>query len=322
MGATEGSGPAVSVVIVNYNGERYLPELLASLRGQTLSRHEALLVDNASADSSLALVRRDFPWVRALPRPENEGFSRAANRGAAEARAPWIFFLNPDIRLDPHCLEEALAMGESDPAVAAVACKLRLYDQPGKLNGVGGAMNYLGYTWDRGMFEEDRGQYDGSREVLFASAGAALYRREPFLAAGAFDEAFFMYHEDVDYCWRCWLLGHRVVTAPAAVAYHHFGASTRESRSMAWRELLGERHNMRALLKNYQWRNLLRAGWGLLRLPQQPRRKLLQLRNFAWNLRRLPDTLRRRRRLQRARVRSDRQLEHLIVQSERVPISL
>ena len=186
-------------------------------------------------------------------------------------------------------------MATGDESVAAVASKLLLYHQPTILNGVGGAMNRLGYTWDLGMFEEDEGQYDQSREVLFASAGAALFRRVTFLESGGFDEGFFMYHEDVDLCWRFWLLGFRVVTAPAAVAFHHFGASTQAHQGMTWRELLGERHNMRALLKNYEARNLRSALWGLLKRPQPPVRKWNQCRNFFWNLRRLPDTLKRRK---------------------------
>ncbi|HXK61550.1 MAG TPA: hypothetical protein PLP42_16815, partial [Acidobacteriota bacterium] len=96
----------------------------------------------------------------------------------------------------------------------------------------------------------------------------------------------------------------------------------REAKGLAWRELIGERNNIRALIKNYEMPNLRRALFHLLRLGQPGRRKLAQLRNFAWNLRRLPDTLSHRRRIQRQRVRSDAQIAHLIVQSPRVPIRL
>lgn len=183
-------------------------------------------------------------------------------------------------------------------------------------------MNYLGYTWDRGMFEEDQGQYDQSDEVLFASAGAALFRRPFFLEVGGFDQRFFMYHEDVDLCWRLWLLGSRVVTAPQAVVYHHFGASTRKTRGMRWRELMGERHNIRSLIKNYQRANLMRALCDLLLRPQPSGRKLQQAKNFLFNVAQLPDTLKQRHWIQSRRKRSDADLQHLIVQSKDVPISL
>ena len=315
-----GSPVAASVAVINYNGRSYLEELLGSLERQTRPPLETMLVDNASRDESLAYVERAFPWVRVLPQERNLGFSRAANLAAEAARGTWLVLLNTDLRLEPEWLAELVAAAESDPSIAAVSSKLRLYGQPRRLNGVGGRMNRLGYTWDRGMGEEDRGQYDQSREVLFACAGAALFHRSRFREAGGFDPRFFMYHEDVDLCWRLWLRGFRVVTAPRAVAYHHLSASTREDRGLLWREILGERHNLRSLLKNYEGANLVRALWDIMTLPQPPRRKWAQLGNLAWNLRRLPETLRLRRRIQRERRVTDGQLERLIVQSRHVPI--
>ena len=289
-------------------------------RRQSLERFETLLIDNASSDGSLPYLGERFPWVQLLPQSANLGFSRAANRGADRSSAPYLAFLNPDVKLDPSWLGELVAVAESDARVAAVASKMRFYDRPGILNGVGGSMNYLGYTWDRGMNESDRGQYDGVQEVLFASAGAALFRRDVFLEEGGFDEKFFMYHEDVDLCWRFWIRGLRVLTAPAALAYHHWAGSTRQAEGLMWREIIGERNNMRTLIKNYEWRNLARSLLDLWLLPQPWRRKWAQGRNFLWNLRHLPDTLRHRQRVQSQRRCSDASLKHLIVQSRHVPV--
>ncbi|HSR68945.1 MAG TPA: glycosyltransferase family 2 protein [Acidobacteriota bacterium] len=317
----QGEAPQVSIAVINYRGRDYLQELFDSLEAQTFRDFEVLFIDNASGDGSCQWVGRRFPRVKLLPQQENLGFAKAANLAARSSRAPFLALLNTDLKLEPDWLKEAVKTAEREEA-AAVASKMLLYSRPGVLNGVGGAMNRLGYTWDRGMYEEDEGQYDRVEEVLFASAGAALFRRRIFLQAGGFDERFFMYHEDVDLCWRLWILGHRVVTAPRAVVYHHFGGSTAKTRGMRWRELLGERNNMRTLLKNYQLGNACRAMWGVLTLPQPPRRKWGQLRNLLWNVLVLPDTLRLRRRVQKARQRSDRQLHGLIVQSRDVPLRL
>jgi GT2 family glycosyltransferase len=316
------TSPQATVVIINYNGRRFLDELLDSLQRQSLREFETLMIDNASSDDSAGYVRNNYPRVKVLAQDANLGFARAGNLGVQAAQAPFVAMLNTDIRLDPRWLEELLAVGRAGAETAAVASKLRLYHKPEVLNGVGGCMNYLGYTWDRGMFEEDKGQYDEPAEVLFASAGAALFRRSAYLQARGFDERFFMYHEDVDLCWRFWILGHRVRTAPQAIAYHHFGASTKQEKSLMWRELMGERNNIRALLKNYEPRNLRRALARLLLLKQPRKRKFGQVWNLAWNLRQLPDTLNQRRRIQRNRRRSDSELEHLIVQSPHVPVSL
>ncbi len=314
--------PAATVGIINYNGRQFLDELLLSLRHQTLQPFETLLIDNSSSDDSVAYVRNNYHWVRVIPQSDNLGFAKAGNLAFSSCDSEFVALLNTDLKLDPAWLESLLAPAVADTSVAAVASKLRLYSDPSRLNGVGGAMNYLGYTWDRGMFEADEGQLDQPEEVLFASAGAALFRRSTFLTVGGFDERFFMYHEDVDLCWRFWLLGSRVVTAPRALALHHFGGSTRQAKGLYWRELIGERNNIRALIKNYEAANVRRALLHLLRLRQPARRKLAQFRNFAWNLRYLPDTLGHRKRIQQQRVRTDAQIARLIVQSPNVPIRL
>ncbi len=310
----------VTLAIINYNGAEHLPALLGSLRRQSREPAETLLIDNASADDSLSLVAADFPWVRLLPQTINLGFARAANLAAARARTPLIVFLNTDLEADAGWLEALVRRSREDPQLAAVAPKMRLARQPHLLNGVGGCMNMLGYTWDRGMLEEDRGQYDQPADVLFAPAAASLFRRDIFLELGGFDERFFMYHEDVDFGWRCWLAGYRIVTEPEAVVYHHFGGSTRVHRGLMWREVLGERNNIRSLLKNYEARNALRMVMRLAALRQRWPRKLAQVRNLFWNLVFLPETLRLRRAVQHRRRRSDRELEALIFQSPHVPV--
>lgn len=314
--------PALTVVIVNYRGRQYLDELLGSLRSQSLRQFRTLVIDNDSRDGSVEHLNRVFRWVEVFPQKRNLGYARAGNLGLRLARSEQVVILNTDLKLHRDFLSELLGVAGTDPAIAAVASKMLLYQKPGFLNGVGGAMNYLGYTWDRGMFEQDRGQYDRSEEVLFACGGAALFRRSAFLDAGDFDERFFMYHEDVDLCWRLWLLGHRVVTAPQARIYHRFSASTRDNRGMDWRELIGERNNIRSLIKNYELPNLRRALRDLAELPQLPERKAAQQDNLRWNKRHLLSTLWHRFRIQWRRKRSDDQLRHLIDPRPQVPIRI
>ena len=322
LSTSQPSTPLVTVIVINYNGRPFLNELLETLRGQTFPSFETLLIDNDSADRSAAYVRERFPWVRVVPQPANLGFSQAANRGADLSTSRYLGFLNPDVKLEPSWLEELVAVAERHEQVAAVASKMRFYDRPEVLNGVGGAMNYLGYTWDRGMNERDRGQYDRVEEVAFASAGAALFRRDAFCEEGGFDEKFFMYHEDVDLCWRLWMQGLRVLTAPRALVYHHWAGSTLQAGGLAWRERIGERNSIRSLIKNYELANLTRALLELGLRPQPWRRKWAQGRNFLWNLAHLGDTLRRRKRIQSRRRRSDASLQHLVVQSSHVPIRI
>lgn len=311
-----------SIVIINYNGLSYLDELFSSIQKQTLKPREVLLVDNASSDKSVEFIKHSYPETRIIRFNKNLGFAAAANAGLRESSCEAAALVNTDIRLDECWLENLLSSMAADEKIAAVAAKIKLYDQPRLLNGVGGGMNRLGYTWDIGMFEEDTGQYDSPSEVIFAPASAALFRKSAVLGSGGFDESFFMYHEDVDLGWRLWLLGYRIVTCPKAVAHHHFGGSTKASRSMLWRELLGERNDMTSLLKNYEPLHALGALAEMISLKQKPSRKSGQLKNLLWNLIKLPSTLKKRRHIQKHRKLTDDEVTRLIVQSRHVPIRL
>ncbi|HEY3132494.1 MAG TPA: glycosyltransferase family 2 protein [Acidobacteriota bacterium] len=309
---------SISVVIVNYNGAADLPLCLGSLSRQTLRPSEILMIDNNSNDNSCEVARL-FSAVQVIRNSENLGFSRAVNLAAGRAKHPLLVILNTDVETNPSFLQEG-ARAMDDPSVAAAASKILFFDRRDVINGVGGGMNYLGYAWDRGLNEIDRGQYDSPEEVFFASGGACFIRRDVFLTLGGFDPRFFMYHEDVDFCWRARLLGYRIITCPGAVVYHKYGATTR--RELGWdrREILGERHSFRSLLKNYQLSNALRALRDILLLPLPWKRKIAQLQNFSVNILWLPDTVRQRRSVQAARKLSDEALKPFILQSHRVPV--
>ncbi len=166
----------------------------------------------------------------------------------------------------------------------------------GVLNGVGGGMNYLGFSYDVGMHEVDCGQRDRPREVLFPCGAACAIKRSAFEEAGGFDDQFFMYHEDVDLGWRLHLLGYSVQTAPQSVVYHRFGGTSRRAAGAFFRERLGLRHDLRSLIKNYQWATLVRVLPHflacLLKLTWATR-SCRFLHCLGWNLLHLPGTLKR-----------------------------
>ena len=314
--------PDAAVIVINFNGLRFLRELFTSIQAQTLEPKEVLLVDNASSDGSVDFIKENYPDTRIIRLPRNLGFAAAANAGLKASGCEASALVNTDIRLDKDWLLHLVTALASDEKTGAVAAKIMLYDNPRLLNGVGGGMNRLGYTWDIGMYEEDKGQYDTPAEVIFAPASAAMFRKSAVIGSGGFDESFFMYHEDVDLGWRMWLLGYRIITCPRAMALHHFGGSTRESRSMLWRELLGERNDMTSLLKNYELGNALRSLYDMVCLRQSPSRKAGQLKNLLWNMTKLPSILKKRRYIQQHRMLSDDEITRLIVQSRHVPIRL
>jgi GT2 family glycosyltransferase len=218
--------PKVTVVIVNWNGERFLDRCLSALLAQTVAPHEIILVDNASSDASLDVVRR-FPPVRLLAQKENLGFARGNNLAieAASAESDWIALLNPDAFVEPRWLETLLSAVSDYPAFDVFGSKLVNAADPIVLDGAGDAYHMSGLVWRIGHGAQASSFAEQVHEVFSPCAAAALYKRRALFAVGGFDEDFFCYVEDVDLGFRLRLAGYRCCHVPSSVA-HHVGSGT------------------------------------------------------------------------------------------------
>ena len=216
----------ISVIVVNWNGERFLERCLTALMAQTVKPHEVILVDNASTDGSLEIVRR-FPSVRLISCEQNTGFARGNNLAikTASAESQWIALLNPDAFAEPRWLEELLVAAKSNPGFDVFGSKLVNAADPIVLDGAGDIYHMSGLVWRmaHGMPSSDAAE--GAIEVFSACAAAALYRRSALRELGGFDEDYFCYVEDVDLGFRLKLAGRRCLYVPQSVA-HHVGSGT------------------------------------------------------------------------------------------------
>lgn len=219
----------LSVIIPNWNGMRLnlLPTCLKALRKQTFRDFETIVVDDCSTDGSPWFVGQVYPEVRlvALDAARNRGFAPAVNEGIRAARGDVIVLLNNDTEADPGWLEEIARALDENPRAGIVACKLRLFDQRDHIHSAGDFYRADGIPGNRGVWEEDRGQYDDARGVFGACGGAAAYRKAMLDEIGGFDEALGSYCEDVDLSWRARLAGYAVAYAPRAIVYHHVSAT-------------------------------------------------------------------------------------------------
>ncbi len=255
----------VSVAVLSWNGRQHLEECLPALRRQLPPGcdWEVLVLDNGSTDGTADWVRNHHPQVRLIASPVNLGFCAGNNRLAAEAEGDAIALLNNDTRPRPEWLGElveGLAGAKGD--VAAVSGRIVDWDGE-RLDFARGVLTFDGHAFQKDFgrpLTEVEVPAAGS-ELLFACGGNMIVRRESFLAAGGFDEAYFAYLEDVDLGWRLWAGGERVELAPGAVVHH---------RSMATSQLLGnenrgflfERNAFLTAYKNYDddfWRRLAPA---------------------------------------------------------------
>ncbi len=219
--------PLVSVIVVNWNGKKYLADCLQSIRAQTFSDYEVILVDNGSTDGSVEDVQQNFPgWVHVLANERNEGFSGGNNRGIKAAVGKYIVLLNNDAQADPRWVEELVKVAEENPQAGMLACKIYLQGGSKIIDNVGHLIYRDGLNRGRGRLELDRGQYEKMEEVFFPSGCAALYRREMLEEVGLFDEDFFAYGDDTDLGFKGRLAGWKCLYVPKAVVHHRYSQSS------------------------------------------------------------------------------------------------
>jgi len=265
--------PAITVIIVNYNGEPYLNDCLRSLSCQTFTDFEVIVVDNGSTDTSLAILSSSFPWVRVIPLERNEGFAKGNNMGIRASSSKYVATLNNDTIVDKDWLTYLYEVAETDEKTGMVASKILLGRDGFEIDSVGMLIYPDGMSRQRGRGEKDSGQYDRVDEVLFPSACAALYRRDMLRDIGLFDEDFFAYCEDADIGLRARIRGWRAVFSPKAVVYHLY--SQTGGRYSVFKAYHVERNRIWVLLKNFPlnyivtfpfytfWRYIIQA-YGLL----------------------------------------------------------
>ncbi len=250
--------PDITVVVVNYNGGDYLKGCIASLARQTHKNFETIIIDNNSADDSLARLTEKPARLTILKQTENLGFARANNIGAAMGKGAWLALLNPDAEAEPGWLDAMMRAVSEHPDHRMVASlQFNLHD-PSKLDGAGD--NYLayGYAW-RGGFGQAASSAPPAGECFGPCGAAALYPRALFLDAGGFDERYFCYHEDVDIAFRLRLLGERCQFVPNARIRHAGSAVT--GRTSRFSVFHGVRNGVWTYFKN------MPGGWLILTLP-------------------------------------------------------
>lgn len=316
--------PLISIVIVNWNGMRFLPECLGSIFRETAS-FEVVLVDNGSEDGSVEYVKRDFPKVTVIEESENLGFAKGNNIGIAEAKGKYILTLNNDTVLEKGFLEKLQMAAESaDETTGMWAVKILSFDKK-TIDSVGGLLIYRdGLAKGRGRLEKDTGQYDTPKEVFIPSACAGLYRKSMLDAIGSFDEDFFAYCEDTDLGLRARLAGYKTVNVPEAIVYHHYSGTTGRytprkaflvGRNQIWLAIKNLPCAMLPALPFYMaWRYVIQvygvvagkgAGGRFAEDFSKTRLALILLKSYSSALAGLPAVLKKRRAVQGIRKVSD-----------------
>lgn len=303
--------PKLSVIVVTYNSRRHLERCLPALQAVDVS-HEVVIVDNGSTDDTLTWVRSEFPDVRVIESGYNAGYAGGNNIGVAASSGEYVLIVNPDTTLLPGSAETMVAVCERSPEVVVTPKILR---PDGTINACGTTMHFSGITSCNGLGQSAEA-YSGTFSTLLVSGAAFALSRACWEDVGGFDEAFFMYMEDVDLSIRLWLKGYSIACAADAVVIHDY-----DLRMTARKFYYLERNRLMMLAKLYRPATLWRLWPGLViaelatlsyALRRGPRFLWSRLIGYGWLLRHTGRIHRARAKVRAGRVLSDQTLVALM----------
>lgn len=260
----------LAVVILNWNGKRFLERFLPTLLRTLPDYAEAVVCDNASDDDSVAFLKEHFPQVTLLMNERNEGFARGYNLALQRVEAKYYCLLNSDIEVTDGWIEPVIEQMDANEKIAAVQPKLLSFDRRDEFEYAGASGGYIdkyGYPFCRGRVfgnvEKDHGQYDTVTDIFWATGAAMFVRSDVYHLMEGLDGDFFAHMEEIDFCWRIKNLGYKIKVNPASVVYHIGGGTLPKNNS--YKTFLNFRNSLYLLIKN---------------LPDERIRKTLTLRFF------------------------------------------
>jgi len=223
----------VAVVLLSYNNtdlnEKFIPPILAEK--ERYDNFELILVDNASTDGTEEYINKNFPEVKVLRLDVNRGFTNGYVQSLKQIDAEYYVLLSSDFEVTPGWIQPIVDLMDKDSTIAACQPKIKYYKQKTHFEYAGAAGGYIdkyGYPFCRGRIffdlEEDKGQYDDTREVFWAGGGCMFIRSELYHQFGGLDNDFYAHMEEIDLCWRLKNGGYRIMVCPESTVYHVGGA--------------------------------------------------------------------------------------------------
>jgi GT2 family glycosyltransferase len=311
----------ITLVVLNFNGKIRLKRCLDSLLTTNYPNFQVVVVDNGSTDMSVEFVNTNYPNIKVIKHNHNYGFAQGYNLAMDVIDSEYIAFVNNDIIVEPNWLRALIAPLRNNKNAAAATPKMLFLDNPTLINAAGGSCDVYCVGLNRGNGEVDRGQYDSLEEVFYGNGGALLVKNRVWREIGPFDERYFMYGEDVDWCWRARLRGYKIIYVPNSRVYHQWRGS-RESQMI----YVLERHWLSTILKNYSLKTLvflipkfaglkfLKAVW-LIRNGRS-NEKLAVVKAIFWNIINLRTTWQKRVQIQTFRTLHEAAIKrHMFKQS-------
>lgn len=255
------SFPKVFIIILNWNGLQDTLECLESVFKLTYENFEVAVVDNGSQDDSVSVIQNNFPNIRLILNTENLGYAGGNNVGIRYAlgqNAEYIWLLNNDTVVETDALTNMVAEAEKDPSVGIAGSKIYYYNCPKKI-----WFTYTKIDWSRGISnhigigDTDIGQYDHVKDVDRVTGCSMLVKKDVCDKVGLFDERFFLYAEEVEWCVRARKAGFKCIFTPLSIVYHKVGASIKKNWFTIF-SYYNTRNMLQTVRKNFSfpWREI------------------------------------------------------------------
>lgn len=310
--------PLVSLIIVNWNGKKYLSSCLRSLSQVTYRPIEIIVVDQNSSDGSQPFVKKNYPNVMLIENETNTGYVGGNNLGVTKARGKYAMILNNDIEVDKNFLQSLVAVMEKDKRIGCVQPKALNLRHKGKLDGGGSLLTRTGFLYHKGFYEDASNPEYNKPYFVYSVKGAYMFfRRELFMKLGGLDRDFFIYFEESDFCGRLWVAGYTVKYIPTSIVYHWGGGDTSKDweKKFALVQYRSFKNRLCSYIKNMQLSTLIyllpvhlaisQVGVLYYLFTGKWRVSVAIEKAIGWNIIHLPSTSEKRRLIQKMRKASD-----------------
>ena len=305
----------VYIVILTWNGIKYLPKLFTSLGNLVFDENKLkiVVIDSGSTDGSREYLE-DLDNIHLIKLDKNIGFVKGNNLGmqyALDNKAEYVVLLNQDIEVKEDFLDYLVNTAESDKKIGIVQPLMIYYENKEEINSKGNLLHYLGYGYCEGNHEKVTNN-EQTKEIEYASAAAVIYKAEMLKEIGLFDENIFAYHEDSEICLRAKLRGYKIYLEPKSIVYHDYSFPTGKNKE---RYFWMEKNRLYIILKFYKLKTIfliLPMIWfmdlGQIYFAITKRYFYQWLRSRFWFVFNLNSFLKARRDIQKNRQISDKEL--------------
>lgn len=324
----------ISIIIINLNGYSYVDACIKSILRSNTSNYEIVIVDNGSTDNSIPRLSKKHKahshLISYIELDRNYGPSYARNAGVRASNGAFLGFLDNDTVVHPDWAIAAISAFKHNPKLGIIQCKLLLNQNREHIDYVGEYLGQNGFLVQRATANErDIGQHDSSDKILAAKSAGMFIRKKVFDVIGGFDDDYFIYVEETDLGWRCWLYGYECEFCAHSVVYHEYGTSSvilGESKNNYNAKFHGSKNYILTLLKNLETKNLIRilsihvllwvglSAYSLIR--GRAKSSYWIIMGILWNMSNIRNSLRKRKEIQKRRIIGDNELFRIIMRKE------